>query len=53
MGGYLFIDIHVHPAFEPINKDELKLKFRHDMLGIYKNGIAPLEHIFNQMECAN
>jgi uncharacterized protein len=49
----MFIDMHVHPAFfEPINEDEKKLEYRHDALGIYKNGLAPLEHIFNQMNCA-
>lgn len=52
-GDSLFIDMHVHPAFfQPINQDESKLEFRHDVLGIYKNGLAPLEHIFNQMKCA-
>jgi uncharacterized protein len=49
----MFIDIHVHPAFfEPINEDDEKLQYRHNSLGIYKNDIAPLEHIFNQMKCA-
>lgn len=49
----LFIDMHVHPAFfEPINQDECKREYRHSVLGIYKNGLAPLEHIFNQMRCA-
>lgn len=49
----MFIDMHVHPAFfEPINEDENKTAFRHEALNIYKNGLAPLEHIFNQMACA-
>lgn len=50
----MFIDIHVHPAFfQPINNDEKKTEYRHKTLGIYKNGLAPLEHIFNQMACAD
>lgn len=49
----MFIDIHVHPAFfEPINKDHVQMEYRHSELGIYKNGLASLEHIFNQMSCA-
>lgn len=49
----LFIDIHVHPAFfEPINQNGCKTDYRHSVLGIYKNGLAPLEHVFNQMRCA-
>lgn len=49
----MFIDMHVHPAFfEPINEDEKKTDFRHAVLDIHKNGLAPLEHIFNQMACA-
>lgn len=49
----MFIDIHVHPAFfEPINKDHVQTEYRHSELGIYKNGLASLEHIFNQMNCA-
>lgn len=49
----MFIDIHVHPAFfEPINKDEDQTEFRHNTLDIHRNGTAPLEHIFNQMNCA-
>lgn len=49
----MFIDIHVHPAFfEPINKEEKQTEFRHSVLDIHKNGLAPLEHIFNQMACA-
>ena len=50
----MFIDIHVHPAFfEPINQDPLREQMRHDALDIHKNGTAPLEHIFNQMACAD
>ncbi|QAA33439.1 amidohydrolase family protein [Clostridium manihotivorum] len=49
----MFIDIHVHPAFfEPINLEPKITEFRHKALDIQKNGLAPLEHIFNQMECA-
>lgn len=49
----MFIDIHVHPAFfEPINEESSKTEYRHDVLDIHKNGLAPLEHIFNQMACA-
>lgn len=49
----MFIDIHVHPAFfEPINQEKGKTEYRHNMLGIYKNGLAPLEHVYNQMACA-
>lgn len=49
----MFIDIHVHPAFyEPISKDSAVLELRHNKLGIYQNGIAPIEHIRNQMQCA-
>ena len=49
----MFVDIHVHPAFfEPINGDGAREQMRHDALDIHKNGVAPLEHIFNQMACA-
>ncbi|PKM50501.1 MAG: amidohydrolase [Firmicutes bacterium HGW-Firmicutes-7] len=49
----MFIDMHVHPTFfEPINGDETKEQLRHNALDIHLNGIAPLEHIFNQMHCA-
>ena len=49
----MFIDIHVHPAFyEPINEDSKMEELRHETLDIHKNGTAPLEHIFNQMNCA-
>jgi uncharacterized protein len=48
------IDIHVHPAFyEAINKDADKEEYRHSVLDVHKNGIASLQHIFNQMKCAN
>ena len=48
------IDIHVHPAFyEVINDDKSKEEYRHKVLDIHKNGTAPLQHIFNQMKCAN
>ncbi len=49
----MFIDMHVHPAFyEPINGDEKLEELRHQTLDIHKNGTAPLEHIFHQMQCA-
>lgn len=49
----MFIDIHVHPAFyEPINGDAQAEQMRHDALDIHLNGTAPLQHIFNQMDCA-
>lgn len=49
----MFIDIHVHPAFyEPINEDAKVEAMRHDALDIHFNGTAPLQHIFNQMNCA-
>lgn len=49
----MFIDMHVHPAFfEPIINDEKEFKFRQETLNIYQNGIAPLAHILNQMNCA-
>ena len=50
----MFIDVRVSPAFyEPINKDKKMENLRHEVLDIHKNGIAPLEHIFHQMDCAN
>jgi len=53
MSVNLFIDMHVHPAFfEPINEDGSLEKMRHETLGIHLNGIAKLEHVFNQMRCA-
>lgn len=49
----MFIDVHVHPAFfEPINDDERREAMRHEVLDIHKNGIAKLEHVFNQMRVA-
>lgn len=49
----MFIDMHVHPAFfEPINHDPAVEAMRHEVLNIHKNGTAPLQHIFNQMNCA-
>ena len=49
----MFIDMHVHPDFyEPICGDEKHLQLRHESLHIHLNGIAPLEHIYNQMNCA-
>ena len=48
------IDIHVHPAFyEPINADAAREELRHRELDIHRNGLAPLEHVFNQMRCAS
>ena len=47
------IDIHVHPAFyEPINANAAREELRHRELDIHRNGVAPLEHVFNQMRCA-
>ncbi|MDP4109711.1 MAG: amidohydrolase family protein [Bacillota bacterium] len=47
------IDIHTHPAFfEPICENEADVEFRRKMLGLYKNGKAPLKHIYNQMDYA-
>ncbi|MCQ2507413.1 MAG: amidohydrolase family protein [Dorea sp.] len=49
----MFIDIRVSPAFyDVINEDPAKEEMRHEVLDIHKNGTAPLEHIFNQMNCA-
>lgn len=49
----MFIDMHVHPDFyEPICADEETLRLKHESLNIHLNGTAPLEHIFNQMNCA-
>lgn len=49
----MFIDIRVSPAFyEPINQDAARENMRHEVLNIHKNGTAPLEHIYNQMNCA-
>jgi uncharacterized protein len=47
------IDIHTHPAFfEPISKNEEQLNFRKEALSLHKHGVAPLQHIYNQMKCA-
>lgn len=49
----MFIDVHVHPAFyEAINGDERREEMRHEVLDIHNNGIASLEHVFNQMRLA-
>lgn len=49
----MFIDVHVHPEFyEAINGDERREEMRHEVLDIHNNGIAPLEHVFNQMRLA-
>ena len=49
----MFIDIRVSPAFyEPINEDPQVEEMRHNVLNIHKNGTAPLEHIYNQMNLA-
>ncbi len=49
----MFIDIRVSPAFyDVINEDPDREEMRHSVLDIHKNGTAPLEHIFNQMNCA-
>ena len=45
--------MHVYPAFfEPINQDPEHEQLRHDALAIRRNGLASLEHVFNQMGCA-
>ena len=47
------IDIHVHPAFfEAICSDAGRVEQRRQALGLYKAGVAPLTHIFNQMKAA-
>lgn len=49
----MFIDMHVHPDFyKPISDDKKVLDTRHESLNIHLNGTAPLEHIYNQMNCA-
>lgn len=49
----LTIDVNVDPAFyKPINTDPDKEKMRHEVLNIHLNGIAPLSHIYHQMDCA-
>lgn len=47
------IDIHTHPAFfESINVDESQMEYRRQAMGLFKAGINPLAHIFNQMNYA-
>ena len=49
----MFIDIHVHPVFyEPIKTNEKRESYRREALGIHKNAPAPLERVYNQMNCA-
>lgn len=49
----MFIDIHVHPEFfEVINQNDSLFKLRQENLTIFKNGIADMKHIENQMNCA-
>ena len=49
----MFIDMHVHPEFfEPICGDPDVVSKRHESIGIFRNGIAALSHIENQMRCA-
>jgi hypothetical protein len=50
----MFIDVNVHPDFyEIINKDKAKEELRHNIIDIHHNGLASLNHIHNQMACAN
>jgi len=47
------IDIHTHPDFfEAVNSDPDQLEYHRQALGLYRATIAPLQHIFNQMNCA-
>lgn len=47
------IDIHCHPAFfEPICSNQNVLERRQKVYGLYKAGIAPIQHIYNQMNAA-
>jgi uncharacterized protein len=49
----MFIDIHVHPVFyEPIKSNDAREGYRREAISIYKNAPAPIERIFNQMDCA-
>jgi len=49
----MFIDMHIHPDFyKPINIDEKLLEIRHKSMNIHLNGLASLDHVFNQMDCA-
>lgn len=53
MMSSIVIDVHTHPAFfEPICEDPNRVAFRRKIMGLPKNGKAPLQHIFNQMKCA-
>ncbi|MDC7237724.1 MAG: amidohydrolase family protein [Sphaerochaetaceae bacterium] len=50
----MFIDINVHPDFyADINLDKTKETLRHNRLNIHHNGLASLNHISNQMNCAS
>ncbi len=50
----MFIDVNVNPAFfEIINENKEKEALRHEILDIHYNGLASLNHIFNQMNCAS
>lgn len=50
----IVIDIHTHPAFfEPIHSGAETLEYRRQAMGLFKAGVAPLQHIFNQMDCAS
>jgi len=47
------IDIHTHPDFfEAVNSDLDQLEYHRQALGLYHATIAPLQHVFNQMNCA-
>lgn len=49
----IVIDIHTHPTFfQSINLDPEKFEYRKQVMGLYKAGLAPLQHIFNQMNYA-
>ena len=49
----MFIDFRVNPAFfKPIGKDDLKTEQRQKGFHLFKNSLAPIEHIENQMLCA-
>lgn len=49
----IVIDIHTHPVFfECINTDVEKFAYRRQVMGLYKAGLAPLQHIYNQMNYA-
>lgn len=47
------IDARVNPAFYAcINGDESRTEMRHEQLGIWKNGLATLDHVRTQMQIA-